>query len=221
MDKIRLKIAIILAIIFSATHISAQTTMKDLIGLPIDSIGFNITMDSTNVENISDVPQLQRAVARISGNELHPHIPTSYPINKTKDVGEIACNSNVSPTGAMTINVPIEAYQSPDGFTPQISLTYNSLAGNGPVGWGWNIAGTSVISKEYSNKLNKVSKGYSIYGIANSWYDYAHGENSFSGAILDTVFGIGSNAGYYGAWVGLWYELGKEYGPIHRFLYNK
>ncbi len=173
MDKIRLKIAIILAIIFSATHISAQTTMKDLIGLPIDSIGFNITMDSTNVENISDVPQLQRATARISGNELHPHIPTSYPINKTKDVGEIACNSNVSPTGAMTINVPIEAYQSPDGFTPQISLTYNSLAGNGPVGWGWNIAGTSVISRGnktmyYDNQADgvpTVSNFFSVFYI--------------------------------------------------------
>lgn len=93
-------------------------------------------MDSTDIKNISKTSKLQQTTSRISGNELHPHIPTSYSIDKTNDVGEIPCSSTISPTGAMTINVPIEAYQSPNGFTPQISLTYNSLSGSGPLGWG-------------------------------------------------------------------------------------
>lgn len=118
MDKIRLKLAIILATIFFTGNAFSQTTMKELIGLPIDSIGFNITMDSTDNRNIPTTSRSLQAITRISGNELHPHIPTSYTIDKTKDVGEIPCNSTVSPTGAMTINIPIEAYQSPDGFTP-------------------------------------------------------------------------------------------------------
>lgn len=40
MDKIRLKLAIILATIFFTGNAFSQTTMKELIGLPIDSIGF-------------------------------------------------------------------------------------------------------------------------------------------------------------------------------------
>ncbi len=164
MDNIKLKTAIILASIFFIGNTLAQTTMKEFIGLPIDSVGFNITMDSTDIRNIPKMPQLRQTKARISGSDLHPHIPTSYSIDKTKDVGEIACNSTVSPTGAMTINIPIEAYQSPDGFTPQISLTYNSLSGNGPLGWGWNIAGTSVIyrgnmSIYYDNSVVGVISG--------------------------------------------------------------
>ena len=164
MDKIRLKIAIILATIFFTGNAFSQTTMKELIGLPIDSIGFNITMDSTDNRNIPTTSRSLQVITRISGNELHPHIPTSFTIDKTKDVGEIPCNSTVSPTGAMTINIPIEAYQSPDGFTPQISLTYNSLSGNGPLGWGWNIAGASVISRGnmsmyYDNQVAGVLTG--------------------------------------------------------------
>lgn len=164
MDKIRLKIAIILATIFFTGNAFSQTTMKELIGLPIDSIGFNITMDSTDNRNIPTTSRSLQVITRISGNELHPHIPTSFTIDKTKDVGEIPCNSTVSPTGAMTINIPIEAYQSPDGFTPQISLTYNSLSGNGSLGWGWNIAGASVISRGnmsmyYDNQVAGVLTG--------------------------------------------------------------
>lgn len=170
MDKIRLKLAIILATIFFTGNAFSQTTMKELIGLPIDSIGFNITMDSTDNRNIPTTSRSLQAITRISGNELHPHIPTSYTIDKTKDVGEIPCNSTVSPTGAMTINIPIEAYQSPDGFTPQISLTYNSLSGNGPLGWGWNIAGASVISK------GNMSIYYDdqVYGVLTGLYANAY-----------------------------------------------
>ena len=47
MDNIKLKTAIILASIFFIGNTLAQTTMKELIGLPIDSVGFNITMDSS------------------------------------------------------------------------------------------------------------------------------------------------------------------------------
>ena len=71
MDKIRLKIAIILATIFFTGNAFSQTTMKELIGLPIDSIGFNITMDSTDNRNIPTTSRSLQVITRISGNELH------------------------------------------------------------------------------------------------------------------------------------------------------
>lgn len=65
-------------------------------------------------------------------------------------VGEIPIQSGVSPMGARTYSVPVEAYPGIGGMTPQISLAYNSMQGNGVVGVGWSIAGLSSIIR--SNK---------------------------------------------------------------------
>lgn len=68
-------------------------------------------------------------------------------------------------------------------------------------------------------RLGRIAKGLGYWGIEESWRDYSNGGNSFTGAVLDTGFGLGSNlGGWYGAWTGLFYELGKEYGPIHRYM---
>ncbi len=51
------------------------------------------------------------------------HVPDSYPVDQTKDVGEIPMSSSLTPSGAMIYNIPIESrldvrassrsYQSP------------------------------------------------------------------------------------------------------------
>ena len=49
--------------------------------------------------------------------------------------------------------------------------------------------------------------------------EYRKGNFSLPQAIMDTVFGIYSSAdSKYGTWTGIWYNLGKEYGPIHKYL---
>jgi RHS repeat-associated protein len=72
-------------------------------------------------------------------------VPTSFAIDKTKDVGSIPFSQNTA-NGAMSYSVPIEAYQAANGFSPSIQLSYNSMAGNGVAGYGWQIAGLSAIS---------------------------------------------------------------------------
>ena len=81
-------------------------------------------------------------------NVLNPTLSslTSYSINKSKAVGEIPCNTNVSANGAVTINVPIDIYRSPDGFDPQISINYNSMGGISIMGYGWSLSTGSTIS---------------------------------------------------------------------------
>ena len=74
-------------------------------------------------------------------NFINSHVPDSYPIDQTKDVGEIPMTSSLTPSGAMTYEVPIGISPGKQGFQPQLSITYNSLAGNGVVGIGWNIGG--------------------------------------------------------------------------------
>ena len=43
-------------------------------------------------------------------------------------------------TGTGSLSVPIATSPGRSGFGPQISLTYDSGSGNGPFGFGWNLA---------------------------------------------------------------------------------
>ena len=53
----------------------------------------------------------------------------------------------VSPTGAATYSVAIEAPKGRGDLMPSIGIAYNSQAGNGLVGFGCNITGLSVITR--------------------------------------------------------------------------
>ena len=66
-------------------------------------------------------------------------------------VGSIPGQFAVSPTGAATYTIPIEVPAGINGMQPNISLVYNSQAGNGIAGWGWNIGGLSMISRVPKN----------------------------------------------------------------------
>lgn len=79
----------------------------------------------------------QQSFSRASGNEE---------ISETK--GELS----VSLTGGAIYNIPISLPPGIAGVKPELSLTYNSQAGNGLAGYGWNMAGISVITRIPSTK---------------------------------------------------------------------
>ncbi|MEI6052812.1 MAG: SpvB/TcaC N-terminal domain-containing protein, partial [Opitutaceae bacterium] len=95
-------------------------------------------------------------------------------IDKTKAVGQIPISSSVSPSGAKCYNVPIEIVPGRQGFQPNISLSYNSQAGNGLVGIGWSISGLSSIERvnknlffDGKNDIPALSKddGFALDGV--------------------------------------------------------
>lgn len=62
----------------------------------------------------------------------------------TYAVGEIPLASGVSPSGARTYQIPITAAPG-IRFAPSVSLVYNSQAGDGAAGYGWDVAGVPSI----------------------------------------------------------------------------
>lgn len=66
-------------------------------------------------------------------------------------VGSIPIVDGVSPSGARTYTIPITPAPGYK-LTPSVSLSYNSQAGEGLVGYGWNIGGLSSIRLTNKNQ---------------------------------------------------------------------
>ena len=88
--------------------------------------------------------QGMRSVYGVENRDLS-HIPESYPVDKTIDIGDITINQGTA-SGALTYSVPINIYPATNGMNPTVQISYNSLSGNGIAGYGWHISGLSSIS---------------------------------------------------------------------------
>ena len=62
-----------------------------------------------------------------------------------RGMGEKFAANPVTGTGSMTI--PIATSPGRSGFGPQLSLSYDSGAGNGPFGLGWHLSLPSITRK--------------------------------------------------------------------------
>lgn len=125
----------------------SQSSLKTFVGLKIDSIPpADLELDSTSVKT-----PLSKETPTLLYVDIPSFIPNSHSIDRSKDVGEIAFSSSLSPSGAYTIDVPIEIATEARDFQPKLSLAYNSSTANGVVGYGWNLSGLSVISRGYKS----------------------------------------------------------------------
>jgi RHS repeat-associated protein len=76
----------------------------------------------------------------------------TYTIDQSKPVGFIPGNGGVLPTGAASYTIPIDLPAGPGGVKPNLSISYNSMAGNGLLGWGFNLGGLSAITRTGQNQ---------------------------------------------------------------------
>ena len=72
-------------------------------------------------------------------------------IDLSKPVGTVAGSAGATPTGGVNYSIPIYAPPGTNGVQPSLSIAYNSQAGNGVAGYGWNIAGLSLVSRMGKN----------------------------------------------------------------------
>lgn len=70
----------------------------------------------------------------------------SKTINVSLPVGSIAAEANAM-DGKASYTIPIAVPPGTNGIAPQVAIAYNSLAGDGVLGYDWSISGLSVISR--------------------------------------------------------------------------
>ncbi len=103
-------------------------------------------------------PRTDQAVSQEKNSEISaPSISLPKGGGAIRGIGEKFTANPVTGTGSMT--VPIATSPGRSGFGPQLSLSYDSGAGNGPFGLGWRLSIPSV--------TRKTDKGLPIYDDAN------------------------------------------------------
>lgn len=144
--------------------------------------------------NNKPVSALATYISLATEEDMHKDLTISAP------VGETSGQHGTTPTGALTYSIPLNVPAGTNNMTPRISFEYNSQAGNGHLGNGWNLGGLSSITR----------------GGANNFYDGKTGAITFTnddhflldGEILVPIVGLNGSAGsVYG-------KLIEEYSKI-------
>jgi RHS repeat-associated protein len=95
---------------------------------------------------------------------------------KKYDVGAIGETSVINPNGSSSVNITIDLPENPYSFQPKLNLSYNSMNMIGDLGWGWNLSGTSCITKtnknlyfdgvvESANMANDTTAAFALDGV--------------------------------------------------------
>lgn len=121
-----------------------------------DTTFFESDKDTLAIEDSLFVDTTRSIIAPYS-------VPTYINIDKSKDIGQIPILSGTTPKGAKTYEIPINAAPGMNGFTPNLSLSYNSQQGNTLAGMGWSISGLSQISRCSKTKYyDGISEGVKL-----------------------------------------------------------
>lgn len=69
-------------------------------------------------------------------------------------VGALPGTLNVSDIGCAVYSIPIQLPKGIGDMTPDLAITYNNQAGNGLLGWAWNLTGLSSIARVGTTKYH-------------------------------------------------------------------
>ena len=105
-----------------------------------------------------------------------------------RGIGEKFAANPVTGTGSMS--VPIATSPGRSGFGPQLSLSYDSGAGNGPFGLGWNLSLPAITRKTDKGLPKYQDAAESDEFILSGAEDLVPSENAFSRTINSINYDI-------------------------------
>lgn len=156
----------------------------------------------------------------------YTEIPNSYS-SDADPVGAVGGSFNVSPTGAATISIPIEVPQGVGQMQPNLSIVYNSQAGNGVAGWGCNLSGVSVITRAPKDIYHDGAAKALTYLANDAYYldgqrlVYSSGTAGQEGAVYypesDPFTKVIVHGTYTSTTANTWFEVQYSNGTKHYY----
>ena len=95
--------------------------------------------------------------------------PGNYALNESLPVGSTPYTFKVNANGSSAFTIPLSLPQGQAGMTPELSITYNSLAGEGILGYGMNLSCTSSITR--SGKRSFYDGANSAVSFTNDLFE--------------------------------------------------
>lgn len=92
-------------------------------------------------------------------NYHDPVVLQNRTIDQNKPVGATPGSGAVCPDGSSVYTIPVYCPPGTHGMKPEIAITYNSRAGYGSLGWGWDISGLSSVSRLTKTPVNDGALG--------------------------------------------------------------
>ena len=91
-------------------------------------------------------------------------------ISKTNVAGQIKAKFKTDSHGSATYTISLDLPPGTNGLKPNLSFVYNSSSQNGLMGMGWNLKGTSVLTRGTKTRAVDGTKGMLTFSPEDRFY---------------------------------------------------
>ena len=153
-----------------ALFLMFTTVASQNINYAYDNAGNRILRMQSSLTPIPHTLSGERSTVNFGsiGNLIYT-TPGNYALNESLPVGSTPYTFKVNANGSSAFTIPLSLPQGQAGMTPELSITYNSLAGEGILGYGMNLSCTSSITR--SGKRSFYDGANSAVSFTNDLFE--------------------------------------------------
>jgi Salmonella virulence plasmid 65kDa B protein len=142
-------------------------------------------------------------------------------INTGLPVGAVAGSHSISLTGSASYSIPINVAVGTQSVMPSLAIGYNSHAGNGLLGMGWNLGGLSAISRAGKDIYHdgavaavENTDGVDFYTLDGNRLTLKSGTYGASGSTYSTEEETFSQITLNGSGLTTWFKVETKDGKV-------